>query len=135
MQPQPAASFSGENPPVTIYCVVLIPTASKMGKPLSYIDWYPSSKSIETKPFSVMVKGRAFDVAMLGSGFDTLTSSEDGACNSAAGTVTVIVVSRTDTGMRTFEQKFTTALALKLVPLIVRYVRSPLPVKASGGDS
>ena len=70
-----------------MYWVVLIPAASKMGKPLSYMDWYPSSKSIETKPLSVMVKGKAFDVEAPGAGFDTLTSSDAVARNSAAGTL------------------------------------------------
>src|ERR1700730_6014462 len=118
-----------------MYWVVLIPAASKMGKPLSYMGGYPSSKSIETKPLSVMVKGRAFDVAALGFGFDTLTSSDDGACNSGAGTITVIEVSLIETGKRTFEPKFTTAFAPKLVPMIVRYFKSPRPVKAMGGDN
>ena len=121
--------------PVMMYCVVLIPAASKIGRPLSYMDWYPSSKSIETKPLAVITKDRGADVAAWGAGFDTVTGMVEAAVNSAAGIVTVMVFEVMETGVSMLDPKFTVAPVAKLLPVIVRYVRSVLLVKASGGES
>ena len=121
--------------PVMMYCVVLILAASKIGRPLSYMDWYPSSKSIETKPLAVIKKDRGEEVPAWGAGFDTVTGMVAAACNSLDGIVTVMVFEVMETGVSMLDPKFTVAPVPKLLPVIVRYVRSVLPVKASEGDS
>jgi hypothetical protein len=47
----------------------------------------------------------------------------------------VIEVAETVAGVKTSEPKFTTVLAAKLVPAIVRYCRFALPLIAIGGDN
>src|SRR5579862_2100461 len=106
--------------PVMMYWVVLIPAASKMGRPLSYIDWYPSSKSIDTNPLLVIRNGRVVDVAACGAGLETETATVAADFNSAAGIVTVIVLAAMEAGIRMLDPKFTVAPVAKLLPIIVR---------------
>jgi hypothetical protein len=100
------------------------------------MDWYPSSKSIETKPLVMIKKDRGgADVPAWGAGFDTVTGMLAAAINSSAGIVTVMVFEVMEAGVSMLDPKFTVAPVAKLLPVIVRYVRSALPVKATGGDS
>jgi hypothetical protein len=83
----------------------------------------------------VIKKDRGAEVAAWGAGFDTVTGMVAAAVNSAAGIVTVMVFELMETGVNMLDPKFTVAPVAKLLPVIVRYVRSVLPVKAIGGDS
>lgn len=80
-------------------------------------------------------KDRGAEVPACGAGFDTVTGMVAAAFNSLAGIVTVMVFEVMETGVSMFDPKLTVAPVAKLLPVIVRYVRSLLPVKASGGDS
>jgi hypothetical protein len=99
------------------------------------MDWYPSSKSIETKPLAVIKNDRGAELPACGGGFDTVTGTVAVAFNSSAGIVTVMVFGVTETGVRMLDPKFTVAPVAKLLPVMVRYIKSALPVKANGGDS
>jgi hypothetical protein len=99
------------------------------------MDWYPSSKSIETKPLAVIKKDMATEVPAVGAGFDTVIGTVAADTSSLAGIATVITLAVTETGVRMLDPKFTTAPGAKLLPVIARFLRSPLPVRASGGDS
>src|ERR1700727_2332199 len=67
-------------------------------------------------------------------GFVTVTAKVAAAAKSAAGTWTVIEFAEMVAGVRMSEPKLTTVLAAKLVPVIVRYCKSALPLSAIGGD-
>lgn len=83
-----------------------------------------------------MIKNdRGAEVPAWGAGFDTVTGMVAAAFSSLAGIVTVIMFEAMETGVSMLDPKLTVAPVAKLLPVIVRYVRSVLPVKASGGDS
>jgi hypothetical protein len=83
----------------------------------------------------VIRKDRGADVAGAGAGFDTVIEIVAAVCNSFAGTFTVMVVAVMVVGVKMFDPKFTTAPVAKLLPVIVRYVKSVPPVIARGGDN
>src|SRR5579862_940859 len=86
-----------------------------------------------------MVNGKDPEVPALGAGLVTVTNNGwlggVTAVNSAAGTVTTIVVGETEVGIRILEPKFTSAPLTKPEPVMVKGIRSPLPARAIGGES
>ena len=90
---------------------------------------------METKPYSLTTKVIGFDVSGVAPVLVTVTDKFAAVAKSAAGTCTVIEFAVTVAGVRTSDPKFTTAVVPKFVPVIVRYCKSALPLRAIGGES